>query len=221
VAEVERRLHHTVAILTMPRSARGHGVSRGNGEEIAAAAPCSANAELYRRHHRNLQRAVSLAVNAPLELIEDACQDAWASLLRAKPDCTSIFGWLFDVAAREAYRLCEEERQCTHLDAAIPARSCEPAIADQCSSMDDIIEAREALVILAGLPDRQRDDLALVVAGYSYEEIAGMTGHRTLSTVRKHVAKAHARVRLARVDGTESARERRATESYPVRRRSP
>ncbi|MCW3065299.1 MAG: hypothetical protein JWN32_2471 [Solirubrobacterales bacterium] len=189
-------------------------------EEIAAAASCSANAELYRRHHRDLQRAVSLTVNAPRELIEDACQNAWTMLLRAKPSSTSIFGWLYVVATREAYRLCEAELRCTDLDAVLPASSCEAGIADA-RCIDDALEAREALGILASLPDRQRQDLALVVAGYSYDEIAEMTGGRTLSTVRKHVAKAHARVRIARLQGTDSPRDRRATELGPFRRRSP
>src|SRR4051812_17859713 len=37
--------------------------------------------DLYRRHHRELRHAVARAVHAPPELIEDACQSAWAILL--------------------------------------------------------------------------------------------------------------------------------------------
>ena len=48
---------------------------------------------LYRRHHRDLERAVARTVHAPRELIEDACQNAWTIMLRAQPDRSSIFGW--------------------------------------------------------------------------------------------------------------------------------
>jgi DNA-directed RNA polymerase specialized sigma24 family protein len=153
--------------------------------------------ELYRRHHHDLQRAVAHAVNAPRELIEDACQNAWAIMLRAQPDRTSIFGWLYVVATREAFRLCERDRRHLHLETMLPPGSWDAAIADA-SSIDDILEARKALEILAGLPERQRADLTLLVAGFSYIEIAQLTGGRTYTNVTKHIAKARAPVRLAR-----------------------
>ena len=61
--------------------------------------------ELYRRHHRELHRAVSRAVHAPRETIEDACQTAWAILLRRQPERDAVFAWLRVVAVHEAYRL--------------------------------------------------------------------------------------------------------------------
>jgi DNA-directed RNA polymerase specialized sigma24 family protein len=61
-------------------------------------------AELYERHHRALVRAVARVVDAPRELIEDACQDAWDTLLRRQPERRSIFAWLRVVAIHEAYR---------------------------------------------------------------------------------------------------------------------
>jgi DNA-directed RNA polymerase specialized sigma24 family protein len=160
---------------------------RGARDGIPAGASCGANADLYRRHHRNLQRAVSRVVDAPPELIEDACQNAWTIFLRANPDRASIFDWLLAVATREAHRLSEADRPCAGLDAG-PAASC----------IEDVLEAREALHVLASLPDRQREDLALAIAGFSYDEIAEITGARTASTVRKQVAKAHARVQRER-----------------------
>jgi DNA-directed RNA polymerase specialized sigma24 family protein len=69
-------------------------------------------------------------------------------------------------------------------------------------SIDDILEAHEALEILASLPDRQRADLTLLVAGFNYNEIAELTGGRTYTNVNKHIAKARARIRLARLRGT-------------------
>jgi DNA-directed RNA polymerase specialized sigma24 family protein len=140
--------------------------------------PRGDNGELYRRHHRDLHRAVAHAVNAPRELIEDACQNAWAIMLRAQPDPASIFGWLYVVANREAFRLCERDRRDIPLETILPSGSWDAAIADA-FSIDDILEAHEALEILASLPDRQRADLALLVAGFNDNEIAELTGGRT------------------------------------------
>ncbi len=169
-------------------------------------APRGDEGELYRHHHRDLQRAVARAVNAPRELIEDACQNAWAIMLRAEPDRVSIFGWLYVVATREAFRLCERDRRHMHLDAMLPDGSWDAVIADT-FSIDDILEAREALEILARLPERQRADLTLLVAGFSYIEIAELTGGRTYTNVNKHLAKARARVRLERLRCSGSGRE--------------
>jgi hypothetical protein len=67
--------------------------------------------DLYRRYRRDLERAVARVVNAPRELIEDACQTAWAILLRNQPERRAIFGWLRVVAVHEAYRLSALERR--------------------------------------------------------------------------------------------------------------
>ena len=96
----------------------------------------------------------------------------------------------------------------------LPAGSWDAVIADA-FSIDDILEAREALEILASLPDRQRADLTLLVAGFSYDEIAELTGGRTYTNVNKHLAKARARVRLARL-----ARQRQRTGAKNRRRGS-
>jgi DNA-directed RNA polymerase specialized sigma24 family protein len=159
--------------------------------------------DLYRRHHHDLRCAVTHAVNAPPELIEDACQNAWTIMLRTQPARSSIFGWLYVVATREAFRLCARERRHIHLETMLPRGSWDAVIADA-FSIDDILEAREALTILAGLPERQRADLTLLVAGFSYREIAHMTGGRTHTNVNTHIAKARSRVRIARLaDGTD------------------
>ena len=110
------------------------------------------------------------------------------------------------VATREAFRLCESERRHTHLEPLLPEGSRDAVIADA-FSIDDILEAREALTMLASLPERQRADLTLLVAGFSYREIAQITGGRTHANVNKHIAEGRTRLRLARV--TDSANERR------------
>ena len=114
---------------------------------------------------------------------------------------------LYVVATREAFRLCERERRHIHLETMLPDGSWDAVIADA-FSIDDIVEAREALQILARLPDRQRADLTLLVAGFSYVEIATMTGGRTYTNVNKHIAKARARVRLARLSDSANGHRR-------------
>ena len=154
--------------------------------------------DLYRRYQRPLQRAVARAVTASPALIEDACQTAWMTLLRVQPDPHEIFAWLRLVAIREAYRLSWAERRPIHLDALDMADGWAGVIGDTVT-LDDLIEARAALRVLAELPDRQREDLSLHVAGFSYREIAELTGGRTFTNVSKHLAKARARVRMARL----------------------
>jgi DNA-directed RNA polymerase specialized sigma24 family protein len=148
---------------------------------------------LYRRHHHELQHAVAVVVRAPRELIEDACQTAWAIMLRAQPDRHSVFGWLRAVAIHEAYRLIAVEHREATL-AHLQPRTEEPLrMADQ-PSLDDAVEALEALRLLAALPKRQRTDLALKIGGYTYKEIQACTPGRTMTSVNKSLCKARARI---------------------------
>ena len=163
----------------------------------ATASPASQRgdeAELYRRHHRDLVRSVARRVNAPAELIEDACQTAWTILLRRQPDRDRVFGWLRAVAIHEAYRLSRAERRDARLEDFGVVDGWEALVADPVS-IDQTIEARRALRVLAALPERQREYLSLLVAGFSYREIGEMTGGRTFTNVNTHLARARARIR--------------------------
>jgi DNA-directed RNA polymerase specialized sigma24 family protein len=157
--------------------------------------------ELYRRHHRELHRAVAHVVRAPRELIEDACQTAWIILLRRQPDRHTIFGWLRVVAIHEAYRLSAIERRDARLERLRPEDGdWQDATADP-RSLDDAVDALEALRVLASLPERQRNDLSRVIAGYSYAEIRELTPGRTATNLNKSLVKARARIRRARPHG--------------------
>jgi DNA-directed RNA polymerase specialized sigma24 family protein len=161
--------------------------------------------ELYRRHHHELHRAVARVVHAPHELIEDACQTAWTILLHNQPDRRSIFGWLRVVAIHEAYRLSALRRREPCLERPrLDEADWTDTIADS-RSIDDAIEALEALRVLASLPDRQRQDLALKIAGYSYEEIRRRIPGRSATNVNKSLVKARRRIRQTRTrSGDES-----------------
>jgi len=153
---------------------------------------------LYRRHHRDLERVVAHAVRAPRELIEDACQTAWATLLRSQPEGPTTFAWLRVVAIHEAYRLSATERRDARLEHLIGNGGDWEAVIADGRSLDAALEAREALRALVGLPGRQRDDLALLIAGFSYREIAEITGGRTRTNVNKSLVKARARIQRMR-----------------------
>ena len=159
--------------------------------------------DLYQRHHCALQRAVSRAVHAPPELVEDACQVAWTNLLRYQPERYAIFHWLRTVAIHEAYRLSRIERRAIYLELlAVEHHNWADTLADP-RSLDVTIDAREALRTLSRLPDKQRTDLALKVAGFSYDEIAELTGGRTFTNVSKTLTRARALVRVQRAEPAE------------------
>jgi RNA polymerase sigma factor (sigma-70 family) len=151
--------------------------------------------ELYQRHHRALVRAVSRAIDTTPELVEDACQTAWTILLRRQPERNSLCGWLYVVALREAYRLAAIERRDAHLEDLHARVAWDSRVADD-ATLDNHVEAREALEALANLPEGQRRDFTLLIAGFSYGEIAATTAGRTYTNVSKHLAKARARIRL-------------------------
>jgi RNA polymerase sigma factor (sigma-70 family) len=155
--------------------------------------------ELYRRYHDTLQRSVARAVRASPELIEDACQMAWMTLLRTQPKRTAIFAWLRRVAIHESYRLSTLERRTTYFDHTTDEAIVALGLITDPDALDSTCEALEALRTLAALPERQRRDLTLHVAGYTYNEIARLTGGRTYTNVDKTIGKARARIRLDRL----------------------
>jgi DNA-directed RNA polymerase specialized sigma24 family protein len=70
-------------------------------------------AAFYAQHAMALQRTVARRAHAAEQTIEDACQVAWATLLR-HPDVTLDqrgLAWLATVAAREAWRLASRARE--------------------------------------------------------------------------------------------------------------
>jgi DNA-directed RNA polymerase specialized sigma24 family protein len=64
-------------------------------------------AAFYARHADRLQRIVAAHVNAPAHTIEDACQNAWAILVRRDDITLDDRGasWLATVAICEGWRL--------------------------------------------------------------------------------------------------------------------
>ena len=137
-------------------------------------------------------------MHAPSALIEDACQNAWTILLRRQPELETVFTWLRVVAIHEAYRLSAIDRRDARLERLRSEEGDWHELIPVPRSLDDAFEALEALRVLASLPERRRADLALKVAGYSYEEIRALSPGRTRTNVNKSLVKACAQIRRTR-----------------------
>jgi len=148
------------------------------------------------RHHRPLLRAVGRAVNAPPQVVEDACQNAWLVLLLYQPDRTpALFAWLRTVALHQAYRLSRRERREAALEE-LGGESGWETVLGAARPLELMLEARATLTHIAALPERQRHDLVLLIGGFSYQEIAQTGGRpRSLNNVNKHLTKARTRLR--------------------------
>lgn len=148
-------------------------------------------AQLYRDLADELRRAVARQVQAPPEIIEDACATAWLRFLRSQPRRATAWGWLLTTARREAWRLAAEQRRTTTLDA-------QSAVVDR-TTIEDIVEVLDDLRRASrALRDRERRLLALHAAGYTYSEIAAVV-RCTVRAVERHLLRG--RARLGRIRG--------------------
>jgi RNA polymerase sigma factor (sigma-70 family) len=153
--------------------------------------------DLYRAHQTRLLHLVGKDVTAPREVIEDACAHAWAELLARQPERTSIAGWLWVVAQREAIRLAQHDRRSVPIGTVGSDRLCGASRSTCCSPAEAALHCRalEALDALAGLSLRKRTFLALKVAGYSYHEITAKLGV-SYRTVDRQLVRARRAARI-------------------------
>ena len=163
-------------------------------DSVVPAAPLQGDEDaLFHRHHDRLLKVVGGLVRGADEDIEDACAFAWSQFLRRQPDREITFPGLVKVAVREAWRLRRRRPRDARLED-LPEDSCR-ALAR--NNLAEALAVREALAILASLPERQRRCLALKVSGYSYVEIRTATG-ATYTNVKKHLYSARRNARAAR-----------------------
>jgi RNA polymerase sigma factor (sigma-70 family) len=129
-------------------------------------------ANLYVTQAIRVRRLVHLRLTAPDAVVEDACQVAWMRLVlhRSRVRRQTAASWLVRVAAREALRLMdlrERDRPLEVLD-------------DDPGRAPDLIDAFADSDVRRGaidhLPERQRRLVWLQGLGFSYSEMAGVTG---------------------------------------------
>jgi len=148
-------------------------------------------AELYRAESVRLVRQLSARLDVDRTLVEDAVQVAFIKYAAGKcPEGVPPGGWLYTVARREALHTFRREERPDRLEDV-------PEPATETGDVDDAVEAREALGLLAGLTTNQRRALGLLVAGYSYNEICDLTGH-TYTWVNRHIREGRAVLRKRR-----------------------
>lgn len=146
---------------------------------------------LYAAKSTELHHAVRRAVNIPEDLVEDACSYAWCQLIaneRIAAETTS-FGWLYVVALRQGYVLSGRLRRepAVGLPTELPQQTL--ATPDSWRAVERHLELETRRVLLAQIPERKRQLVLLHAAGFSYQEIARMTGD-TLRTVERQLLRA-------------------------------
>jgi DNA-directed RNA polymerase specialized sigma24 family protein len=200
-----------------PKSSRGTLRGR-HGDE----------AELYERHYRRLLGAVARAVNAPPELIEDACQTAWTALLRCEVERATVFSWLRAVAIHEAWSQCARTRnelpagtfRTPHPCELTPGEHPEPA-ADIRTIPDQVVarmQHAQRIADLATIKPNDRRALYLKALGYRYREIMQITG-ASYTAVNRRIAEGRRAMRkLERERDDAHPAERAETDPDPVPR---
>lgn len=150
---------------------------------------------LYEAKAAELRVAVRRAVcRLPDDLIEEACAHAWCQLV----DCEKVaaeeasFNWLYVVAIRHGYRLGNR----TSREPAVGLPEDMPALTapDVWSNVERNLDRLQRRELLAQVPERKRRLAILQAAGFSYQEMARMTGD-SLRTVERQLLSAKRTIR--------------------------
>jgi DNA-directed RNA polymerase specialized sigma24 family protein len=170
---------------------------------------------LYRSSGDYLQRLVRTGTGAADEVIEDACQHAWSSVLahRERVQRPCAFAYLVSAAIREAWRLEHRWDACwwpleAHgsPDSEGALRATPVVVAAPTRTPLELVELRDGLRILGALPERQQRVLWLHAAGHTYAEIARHEG-MTLRTVERQLLRGKRAARaLMGLDGGSPSR---------------
>jgi RNA polymerase sigma factor (sigma-70 family) len=162
---------------------------------VSSTAPVREVEELYARLGRRLENRVRAGVTAPPAVIEDACQLAWSHLIchRQRVDAEHALAWLATTATREAFRLWAREQREQSLEQELEERG-DSALPRRVPGPHELLEARQRLVRILGVSDRQRRLLWLHAFGLDYDEMAGHEGC-TRRTVERQLLRAKRTVR--------------------------
>ncbi len=157
----------------------------------------SALSTLFARYQQPLRRRLRWIVSTSEANIEDAYALAWLQLVSYHPDLEDPLTWLTTVAVREAVKLERRSRRTRPLIRSDTGQ--ELALVDRRLELElreELLDTAATLTA-AGLSERQRRILGLLIAGYSYAEISIRTGD-SLRTVERQLQKARAAMRDSR-----------------------
>jgi DNA-directed RNA polymerase specialized sigma24 family protein len=176
-------------IASRPRTTRGDDRGRIRTRPMRLSPAASARLDaLYRDYASDLVRKVARHVRCRRDEAEDACQFAWAVLARRPDvlDSPTVCAWLKTVAVHE----CIADRR----DAPVPTDTLEDwSVAPP---LDDLLEAREALRLVAQLRPVRKRVFERRLAGLSYAEIMAERGV-TYTNVNRQVTESLAELRAA------------------------
>ncbi|MGH2883098.1 MAG: RNA polymerase sigma factor [Solirubrobacteraceae bacterium] len=156
--------------------------------------------ELYGSLARRLEQIVRLDVRASDAVIEDACQFAWCRLLHHshRVHRETVMAWLARTAVHEAFKLARRDRRELSLNVELEDGN-EPEWAIAPATPEQLLERRERIDELRGLPPRQQRVVWLHAFGLSYTEIGAYEGC-TRRTVDRQLMRARQAIR----DGSRS-----------------
>jgi RNA polymerase sigma factor (sigma-70 family) len=149
--------------------------------------------ELYGLLAARLEQIVRLDVRASDAVIEDACQFAWHRLLHHshRVHRETALAWLARTAVHEAFKLVRRDQRELSLDVVLEADG-EPALAVAPPTPQELLEDRERIARVRGLPERQQRVVWLHAFGLSYTEIAAHEGCTRRTVDRRLVRARHA-----------------------------
>jgi len=150
---------------------------------------------LYTELQPRLWRILVSNLRVADDVIEDACQSAWSSLLvhRSAIAPGHELGWLSTTATREALRVVRARRELFPLDQSADPPAPLEDHRNSATEPDRALEIRERLAEVRALPLRQRRIVWLQGLGYDYAEIAAATGE-SCRTVERQLTRARQRL---------------------------
>jgi RNA polymerase sigma factor (sigma-70 family) len=158
--------------------------------------------ELFCALSPRLERIVRGGVRAPEPVIEDACQSAWKRLIDHSDRVSRerALAWLATTALHEALRLAGREQREVSLEelAGTDGPRSElprPVLRSRGPGPHELVELRDRLGALGGLPERQRRLLWMHAFGFTYEEMSRETGC-SRRTVERQLLRAKRRARV-------------------------
>jgi RNA polymerase sigma factor (sigma-70 family) len=172
--------------VSSPATAAHGAAASGQPPRLSPAAAARMD-RLYREYASRHVGLVASMVHRRRHEVEDCCQFAWAVLAR-RPDVLdgpSVRGWLVAVAVHQYVA----EARRAPLSAERLDRHCGPPL-------EDILDAREALRMVAALRPVRRRVFERQLAGLSYAEIAAEQG-LTYTNVNRQITESRAELRAA------------------------
>ena len=141
--------------------------------------------ELFEAHYPTVRRHLMLIVGERA-VAEDIAQETFIKLYERPPrEFTNLSGWLIKVATNLAYNYLRSEKSRKRREEEVEGAEREPVVGSPAYA-GELAEIRE---VLKRLDYRDRICLILKFSGFSYDEIAGITGIKK-SSVGKVLARA-------------------------------